>query len=111
MPSQQEFVKAYAEGLWSYELSEKYCSRNNCPLLDIHRVYAARGLRPRREYRVPYGGRSNEEDKEWTSGILGTMTLQSSTPETQSNNKPLMIIAIHNCPICKCTPAWRDFRR
>ena len=65
MPSQQEFVKAYAEGWWSYELSGKYCSGNNCPFLDIRGVYATRGLRPRREYRVHYWDRSNEEDKEW----------------------------------------------
>ena len=54
MPSQQEFVKAYAEGWWSYELSKTHCSGKDCPLLDIHEVYAARGLRFRRERHVPF---------------------------------------------------------
>ena len=45
MLNQQEFVKAYAEGWWSYELSKTHCSGKDCPFLDIHGIYAARGLR------------------------------------------------------------------
>jgi len=65
MPSQQEFVKSYAEGWWSYELSKTHCSGKECPFLDIHEVNAARGLRSRGELCVPYWARSNVEDQEW----------------------------------------------
>jgi len=65
MLNQQEFVKAYAEGWWSYELSKTHCSGKDCPFLDIHGIYAARGLRTHGgELCVPYWGRSNEEDQE-----------------------------------------------